>query len=468
MPRIVILGGGICGLATAMMLARDGNDVTVLERDPEPAPGSCDEAWASWARRGVAQFRQPHYVHARTRHVLEAELPDVADALIADDARRFDPLTTLPQSITDRAARPGDERFVTLTARRPPFERAFARAAEAEPGLEIRRGVAVDGVLTGPSAGDGVLHVAGVRTSDGEEIHADLVVDAMGRGSKLPAWLAAAGAPPIHEETADSGFVYYTRFFRGTLPEFRAPMNMPIGSISILTLPGDRDTWSVTIYGSTGDQPVKHLRHSDRWGAVMASLPLHAHWVQGEPIGDVVAMSGIADRYRRIAGDGGPVATGVALVGDAAACTNPSLGRGISLGLMHAAGLPEVVREHGDDPRAFGEAWDVSTEERLTPWYRATVAFDRGRRAQVEAIREGRPAPEPATPAAKAAAAFIVAVRHDPDVFRGFLDVMACLALPQEVMARPGFAERVSELGAAHDAPPPPGPSREQLLALLA
>ena len=59
-------------------------------------------------------------------------------------------------------------------------------------------------------------------------------------------------------------------------------------------------------------------------------------------------------------------------------------------------------------------------------------------------------------------------MRHDPDVFRGFLDIMSCLALPQEVMARPGFAERVSELAAAHDAPPPPGPSREQLLALLA
>ena len=213
---------------------------------------------------------------------------------------------------------------------------------------------------------------------------------------------------------------------------------------------------------------MKQLRHSDRWGAVMESLPLHAHWVQGEPMGDVVAMSGIADRYRRIAGDGGPVATGVALVGDAAACTNPSLGRGISFGLMHAAGLPAIVREHVDDPRAFSEAWDVSTEERLTPWYRATVAFDRGRRAQVEAIREGRPAPEPDTPAAKTTAALVAAVRHDPDVFRGFLDIMSCLALPQEVMARPGFAERVSELAAAHDAPPPPGPSREQLLALLA
>jgi hypothetical protein len=155
-------------------------------------------------------------------------------------------------------------------------------------------------------------------------------------------------------------------------------------------------------------------------------------------------------------------------VADAAACTNPSLGRGISLGLLHAAALPATVRAHLDDPRAFSEAWDTSTEERLTPWYRATVAFDRGRRAQVEAIREGRPAPTPDTPAAKATAALVVAMRHDPDVFRGFLDIMGCMALPQEVMARPGFAERVSELGAAHDAPPPPGPSREQLLALLA
>jgi hypothetical protein len=92
-----------------------------------------------------------------------------------------------------------------------------------------------------------------------------------------------------------------------------------------------------------------------------------------------------------------------------AACTNPSLGRGISLGLMHAASLPAIVRAHVDDPRAFTEAWDTSTEERLTPWYRATVAVDRARRAQVEAIREGHPAPTPDTPAGKATASLVVA-----------------------------------------------------------
>ena len=32
--RILIIGGGICGLGTALLLGRDGHEVTVLERDP--------------------------------------------------------------------------------------------------------------------------------------------------------------------------------------------------------------------------------------------------------------------------------------------------------------------------------------------------------------------------------------------------------------------------------------------------
>ena len=36
MATIVILGAGPAGLSTAMLLTRDGHEVTVLERDPAP------------------------------------------------------------------------------------------------------------------------------------------------------------------------------------------------------------------------------------------------------------------------------------------------------------------------------------------------------------------------------------------------------------------------------------------------
>ena len=60
MSRIVVAGGGIIGLSMAMMLTKQGHEVTVLERDDGGVPGSPDEAWQAWDRHGVAQFRQPH------------------------------------------------------------------------------------------------------------------------------------------------------------------------------------------------------------------------------------------------------------------------------------------------------------------------------------------------------------------------------------------------------------------------
>lgn len=85
----------------------------------------------------------------------------------------------------------------------------------------------------------------------------------------------------------------------------------------MLTIPADRDTWSVTLYMSAGDRPFKRLRDRAVWSAVLAACPLHVQWLDGEPISDVTAMGGIIDRYRRLIENGRPVATGVALLGDA-------------------------------------------------------------------------------------------------------------------------------------------------------
>lgn len=464
MAHTIVLGGGLCGLTAAMMLARDGHRVTVLERDPDPLPADPEAAWERWRRDGVAQFRQAHYLQPLGRQVLDTELPDVRQALADAGALRFSPLDAMPRSIADRAPRPGDERFVTWTARRSTLEQVVGRAAEAQPGLEIRRGISVSALETRRI--DGRLHVTGVRTGDGDRIAGDLVVDAMGRGSTLPKLLAAAGGDPVHEYAEDSGFLYYTRFFRsadGSTPPVRASINANAGSFSILTLPADAGTWSITLYGSSRDRPLKALRDPVRWTALVRTCPRHAHWLEGEPITGVLPMGGRLDRRRSLAGNGAGPAVGVASIGDAWACTNPSQGRGMSLGLAHAALLRRAMRESGGHPAALTERFLADTESELAPWYHATVAGDRARLAEIDALRTGDAPPPPANPVA---AALGSAMARDPDVFRAGLEIVACLTPPQLLFARPGLAQRVLEL--AVDGPSPPlGPNRQQLLMLL-
>lgn len=104
----------------------------------------------------------------------------------------------MPPSIEDRASRPADEQFISVTGRRPVVEYAVASLAEAL--LEVRRGVSIAGLLTGPSTANGVPHVTGVRLSNGDSIFADLVIDAMGWRSTSPDWLEAIGGRrPVEE-----------------------------------------------------------------------------------------------------------------------------------------------------------------------------------------------------------------------------------------------------------------------------
>lgn len=467
MAKIVMVGGGLCGLAAALLLRRDGHEVTVLERDDTPVPASPEEAWEHWERTGVGQFRLPHFLQVRGATVLAAELPDVHAALVAAGAVQFDTLTAGPATLPPFERRPGDERFVTVTAHRPTLEQVVAGVAEREPGLRVERGVHVTGLEARQQ--DGVGRVVGVRTADGGLRSADLVVDAMGRRSPLPAWLRDSGCAPLHEEGEDSGFTYYSRFFRspeGALPETVDRLQTPFGSFSLLTLPGDHRMWSVSVVVASHDVPLRELRRPDVWSRVVAALPLHAHWLDGEPATGVLAMGGLVDRYRRLVVDGAPAVTGLTVLADSWGCTNPSLGRGVTFGLMHAACLRDALRTPDDDPRAVALAFDAATETTVTPWYRATVSTDRRRRAEMTAIREGRELPQPKGPAV-VGASFAHAAGHDAELHRAFMEVGGCSALPAEVLTRPGMAERVLAVAAAHPVTEAPGPDRAQLLALV-
>ena len=167
---------------------------------------------------------------------------------------------------------------------------------------------------------------------------------------------------------------------------------MPLGSISTLTLPGDNATWSVTVYTATGDQPLKNLRHADKWTQHLRAFPLHAHRLDGEPITNVLPMSGIVDRYRRLVVADTPVVTGFVTVADAWACTNPSAGCAVSRsGSSTRCAYVTPCAKRAITRARFVDVSDRKTEAELTPWYRAQMSLDRARNAEMEAAREGRP-----------------------------------------------------------------------------
>ena len=232
--------------------------------------------------------------------------------------------------------------------------------------------------------------------------------------------------------------------------------------MSLLTIDGDNDTWSVTVFSATGDAPLKELRRADVFTRVVRACPLQAHWLEGQPITDVLPMAGILDRYRRFAVDGSPVVTGFAAVGDAWACTNPSAGRGLSVGIVHAQLLRNIIRSQLDDPAGFARAWDEGTEQLVAPFYWNQIRADRARLAEITALRENRQW----SPADSPMARLPIAAASDPDVFRAFLETALCLALPQEVIERPGIKDKIAQAG-HHTPPPAPGPDRQQLLQLL-
>jgi 2-polyprenyl-6-methoxyphenol hydroxylase-like FAD-dependent oxidoreductase len=471
MARITVLGAGMNGLTTAMLLARDGQDVTVLERDPS-GPPPLEQAWDQWERQGVGQFRRAHYMLPRWRAEIQESLPEVLEELVAAGGRRFNMITAVPE-VRRGPMRPDDARFETITARRPVLEAVLACVAERTPGLHIRRGVAVTGFVPGAPAAPEMPHVAGVHTADGERITGDLVVDCRGRRARMTDWLCAIGARPAVEEREDSGFVYYSRHFRsadGAMPPVMGPLLQHYAPFSTLTLPGDNGTWSMVLTTHSADRPLRALRDPVTWHAAVARCPLVAHWASApgvEPITGIDVMAGLDDRHRSLFVDGEPVVTGVVLVGDAWACTNPSLGRGSSIGAVRARLLQQVLREVDlDDHEKVVRRFDDATSAVVEPLYRATVAFDRHRLAELAGEISGVPyeTDDPGWALTKALAAAALA---DPDALRLFLRGSLLVEPPQQLFADPAVARRVLSLGASAPRYPLPGPTRAEVLATI-
>ena len=235
MPKTVVVGAGPIGLYCAIIRARAGDEVIVVDRDGGPVDGD-------WQRRGVMQFRHPHFFRPAVRRVFEQTAPDLWDAVVGAGGIPAHP--------------PGAPEFVTgLQSRRSTFEQAIRGAAAAEPRVTLRTGHA-----------DAVEIASGQVTGlvvDGGRVDADLLIDATGRAGKLGDDLRPAG------QGGPCGFSYVSRMYEvldDAAAEELAGYGYPLAKLHegylVIVFPQDARTLSALIVRASDDDALAQVRHT--------------------------------------------------------------------------------------------------------------------------------------------------------------------------------------------------------------
>ncbi len=483
MSHIAVMGGGIAGLGSALLLARAGHRVTLLERDPTPPVATAAEAFEAWPRRGAPQVRHSHAFLARLRNLLRDRLPDVLEAALEAGAEELPIANLLRGEIDDPSPRPGDEDLTLLACRRLTFEWVLQRRLREEPAVTLRDGSSVEGMLL--EAGRTPPRVVGLRLAGGETLRADLVVDAAGRRSPLARWITEAGLAPLAMEAEPCGIFYCSRFYRlrpGVVPpERETTIGADLGYLKYAILHGDSGIFSITFAAAPEDRPLRRLLREAPFQAAALALPATRPWVDpavAAPITRVHAMDGLQNARRFFLREGRPVLLGVAAIGDSAIHTNPLYGRGCSFALVHAALLVDRLAAHGDDLEALAVGLETDVEREMVPWYELARTQDREAAAWARALREGE-APEAPTPggAVDPRAYFrdlvlrglVPALRLDATVLRAFLRSFNLLDPPGDLMRQPDILRRVLAVYQGRDrrSEPELGPDRPGMIALL-
>jgi 2-polyprenyl-6-methoxyphenol hydroxylase-like FAD-dependent oxidoreductase len=456
--HVVIIGAGIGGLGTALALGRAGHPVTLLERDALPATGDVEAAFAA-ERRGAQQVHQTHGFLARVVVLLRDRFPDVLDKLLAAGC------ATMPANANLGEPRPGDEDLSVLIVRRTTFEWILGAAVLAEANVTFRAEAAVTGLVAPAGVGGGPLTVTGVRLADGSTVAGDVVVDASGRRSAMPGWLAALGVT-VPEAVHESGLMYLSRWYR--LPaELDVEVDPKLGGdlrfVKYLAVPGDARSLSITIAVPTADTELRAaLSDPDGFERACTLLPGPDRFFDHgplEPLGGVRPMAGLLNRLRRFVDDQRrPTVLGFHAVGDSHTCTNPLYGRGCSLALVQALLLADATAAHPGDPSGRSLAYEKACHREIEPWFHSSVQMDAG---GADPGRSGSDAPP--NPMARVFAA----AATDPVIGRGLTRMMNLLTLPSELAADPEFGARVAAIFAdpeSYPLPPRIGPTRAELL----
>ncbi|MBV8927700.1 MAG: oxidoreductase [Mycobacteriaceae bacterium] len=343
-----VIGGSIAGLCAARVLSDFYDRVTVFERDELP------ERPAN--RTAVPQGKHLHLLMARGAEEFGALYPGLLDDMVAAGVPI---LKDQPGSLHFGAAGhvlgiPTDpdqwgQTFTTYIPSRPHLEWQIRRRTAAIDNVEIVRAA-----VSAPRYDAGAQRVTGVVVDGNASdfVPADLVVDAAGRGTRLPVWLGEWGFERPREDSVDVGIRYATH--QVDIPDGLIEEKVIIAGASranplgLGMLQYEDGSWVLTTFGVADVEPPQNFDAM----CVLADQILPAHIAaavrKGQPLGEVAFHRYPTSRWRRYDKlDRFPA--GIVPVGDAVASFNPTYGQGMAMTSLQAGHLRRALESGGPD-----------------------------------------------------------------------------------------------------------------------
>jgi 2-polyprenyl-6-methoxyphenol hydroxylase-like FAD-dependent oxidoreductase len=353
MGRAIVIGGSLAGMCTARVLADVFDEVTIVDRDTFPVTVG--------PRRGVPQARHAHGLLERGRREFDALFPGFSSEIVAAGALSFDGGLHIPTRRGLGWQGHGPNGMLQLWSSRDLLEFTVRRLFRAQARVQLRERTRVMGLRVQAGLQPLVTGVV-VRTDDAaqEELSADLVVDASGRGTRVETWLRECGVAGPTSDVVDAHGAYASRLYQAPRPRPAAiwwkglwidaqPPSLPRAG-AIIPVEGDR--WLVTLSGIADAAPptdeIGFMSFMQRLGS-----PALAHAVSlATPLSDIAGnrqLQNVRRRYERWEGG----LRGFIAVGDAACSFNPIYGQGMSVAAASAVLLRDMLSREVSQAAGF-------------------------------------------------------------------------------------------------------------------